>query len=106
MCAINALHRSSHWQPLLRPCAPASLRFHFLVLGTNCEAQHSWPLPLQVAIEPARPHEMPALVEGLRLLNRADPFVEVSAAAGIKRWLVLGRHLVLAWQHAQRAFGT
>ncbi len=33
---------------------------------------------VRVAVEPARPHEMPALIEGLRLLNRADPFVEVS----------------------------
>lgn len=35
---------------------------------------------VQVAIEPVRPADMPALMEGLRLLNRADPFVEVSVA--------------------------
>lgn len=29
-------------------------------------------------MEAARPSEMPLLVEGLRLLNRADPFVEIS----------------------------
>lgn len=34
---------------------------------------------VRVAIEPALPQEMPRLVEGLRLLNRADPFVEASA---------------------------
>jgi translation elongation factor EF-G len=33
---------------------------------------------VRVAVEPARPGEMAALEEGLRLLNRADPFVEVS----------------------------
>ena len=32
---------------------------------------------MRVALEPARPGDMPALAEGLRLLNRADPFVEV-----------------------------
>ncbi|CAL8464184.1 g3719 [Coccomyxa elongata] len=33
---------------------------------------------VRVAVESARPAEMPQLEEGLRLLNRADPFVEVS----------------------------
>ena len=33
---------------------------------------------MRVAVESARPAEMPQLEEGLRLLNRADPFVEVS----------------------------
>lgn len=33
---------------------------------------------MRVAVEPARPMEMAQLEEGLRLLNRADPFVEVS----------------------------
>ncbi|KAK9824164.1 hypothetical protein WJX72_008216 [[Myrmecia] bisecta] len=32
---------------------------------------------VRVAVEPAHPAEMPQLVEGLRLLNKADPFVEV-----------------------------
>jgi ribosome assembly protein 1 len=32
---------------------------------------------VRVAVEPVLPTEMPRLVEGLRLLNRADPFVEV-----------------------------
>jgi len=36
---------------------------------------------VRVAVEPARPGDMPALVEGLRLLNRADPFVEARARA-------------------------
>jgi translation elongation factor EF-G len=33
---------------------------------------------VRVAIEPVNPSEMPQLVEGLRLLNRADPMVEVA----------------------------
>jgi ribosome assembly protein 1 len=33
---------------------------------------------VRVAVEPARPGEMPALLAGLKLLNRADPFVELS----------------------------
>ncbi len=41
-----------------------------------CSAQAS-PI-VRVAVESARPAEMPQLEEGLRLLNRADPFVEVS----------------------------
>ncbi len=33
---------------------------------------------VRVAVEPARPGDMPALVEGLRLLHRADPMVQVA----------------------------
>ena len=33
---------------------------------------------VRVAIEPADPGQMQALAAGLRLLNRADPFVEVT----------------------------
>ena len=33
---------------------------------------------VRVAVEPLRPTEMAQLLEGLRLLNQADPFVEVS----------------------------
>ncbi|KAK6161626.1 hypothetical protein DH2020_005007 [Rehmannia glutinosa] len=36
---------------------------------------------LKVAIEPSDPADMGALMKGLRLLNRADPFVEVSVSA-------------------------
>lgn len=32
---------------------------------------------VRVAVEPKNPAQMPQLVDGLRLLNRADPFVEV-----------------------------
>lgn len=44
---------------------------------------------VRVALEPARAIEMPALEEGLRLLNRADPFVEVSV-------MVTGEHVLSA----------
>ena len=33
---------------------------------------------MRVAVEPARPEDMPALVEGLRLLHHADPMVQVT----------------------------
>lgn len=36
---------------------------------------------LRVAIEPSDPADMSALLKGLRLLNRADPFVEVTVSA-------------------------
>ncbi|GJU94100.1 elongation factor-like GTPase 1, partial [Tanacetum coccineum] len=36
---------------------------------------------LKVAIEPSDPADMAALMKGLRLLNRADPFVEISVSA-------------------------
>ena len=34
-------------------------------------------LVVQVAVEPAHPSDLAAVVRGLQLLNRADPFVEV-----------------------------
>lgn len=48
-----------------------------------------------VAVEPALPSDAAALEEGLRMLNRADPFVEISVqdngeavvcAAGERMW--------------------
>lgn len=33
---------------------------------------------VRVAVEPANPTQMPQLVDGLRLLNQADPFVDVA----------------------------
>ena len=33
---------------------------------------------MRVAIEPLQPADMPRLMEGLRLLNRADPLAEVT----------------------------
>ncbi|PRW32859.1 ribosomal S5 Elongation factor G III V family [Chlorella sorokiniana] len=49
--------------PLCRPLAPMLFQ--------------SAPI-VRVAVEPARPGDMPALVEGLRLLHRADPMVQVA----------------------------
>ncbi|GAB4820198.1 hypothetical protein N2152v2_007244 [Parachlorella kessleri] len=49
--------------PLCRPLAPMLFQ--------------SAPI-VRVAVEPAHPGEMPALAEGLRLLHRADPLVQVS----------------------------
>ena len=43
---------------------------------------------VRVAVEAALPSELPRLVEGLRLLNRADPFLEVSLQ--VKGEYVLG----------------
>nr|GEZ40690.1 elongation factor-like GTPase 1 [Tanacetum cinerariifolium] len=36
---------------------------------------------LKMAVEPSDPVDMAALMKGLRLLNRADPFVEISVSA-------------------------
>jgi len=49
--------------PLCRPIAPLLFQSAAIV---------------RVAIEPAHPGDMPALAEGLRLLHRADPLVQVS----------------------------
>ena len=38
---------------------------------------------LCVAIEPSDPADMGALIKGLKLLNRADPFVEINVSS---RW--------------------
>ena len=46
-----------------------------------CSMHSSWcrlqPI-VKVAVEPVDPAQIPQLVAGLRLLNRADPFVEVA----------------------------
>lgn len=49
--------------PLCRPIAPLLFQTAAIV---------------RVAVEPAHPGDMPALAEGLRLLHRADPLVQVS----------------------------
>ena len=42
-------------------------------------ATHLQAAPIvRVAIEPTQPADMPRLMEGLRLLNRADPLAEVT----------------------------
>ncbi|KAL8218366.1 hypothetical protein R6Q57_021739 [Mikania cordata] len=63
---------------------------HILKSATLSSTKNCWPLSsmtfqvsptLKVAIEPSDPVDMAALMKGLRLLNRADPFVEVSVSA-------------------------
>ncbi|XP_073133992.1 uncharacterized protein [Henckelia pumila] len=63
---------------------------YILKSATLSSTINSWPFSsmvfqvsptLKVAIEPSDPAEMGALMKGLRLLNRADPFVEVSVSA-------------------------
>jgi hypothetical protein len=43
---------------------------------------------LQVAIEPALPHQLPELEAGLQLLNRADAFVTVTLSEDTGEWLL------------------
>ncbi|KAL0402760.1 UNVERIFIED_CONTAM: Elongation factor-like GTPase 1 [Sesamum radiatum] len=63
---------------------------HILKSATLSSTTYSWPFSsmvfqvaptLKVAIEPSDPADMGALMKGLRLLNRADPFVEVTVSA-------------------------
>ncbi|GLC55413.1 hypothetical protein PLESTB_000984700 [Pleodorina starrii] len=49
--------------PACRPLAPLMFQAAAIVM---------------VAVEPAHPSDLPALMRGLQLLNRADPFVEIS----------------------------
>ncbi|PIA61307.1 hypothetical protein AQUCO_00300683v1 [Aquilegia coerulea] len=66
------------------------LGHHILKSATLSSTRNSWPFSsmvfqvaptLRVAIEPSDPADMSALMKGLRLLNRADPFVEVNVSA-------------------------
>lgn len=63
---------------------------HILKSATLSSTVNCWPFSsmvfqvaptLKVAIEPSDPADMGALMKGLRLLNRADPFVEVTVSA-------------------------
>lgn len=63
---------------------------HILKSATLSSARNCWPFSsmafqvsptLRVAIEPSDPSDMGALMKGLRLLNRADPFVEVTVSS-------------------------
>ncbi|PWA45337.1 Elongation factor G, III-V domain-containing protein [Artemisia annua] len=63
---------------------------HILKSATLASTKNCWSFSrmtfqvsptLKVAIEPSDPADMAALMKGLRLLNRADPFVEVSVSA-------------------------
>ncbi|KAG1360775.1 elongation factor-like GTPase 1 [Cocos nucifera] len=63
---------------------------HILKSATLSSTRNCWPFSsmmfqvaptLRVAIEPSDPADMGALMRGLRLLNRADPFVEVTVSS-------------------------
>lgn len=63
---------------------------NILKSATLCSTRNCWPFSsmvfqvspiLKVAIEPSDPADMGTLMRGLRLLNRADPFVEVSVSS-------------------------
>ncbi|KAI4305573.1 hypothetical protein L6164_028934 [Bauhinia variegata] len=63
---------------------------HILKSATLSSSRNCWPFSsmafqvsptLRVAIEPTDPADTGALLQGLRLLNRADPFVEVTVSA-------------------------
>lgn len=63
---------------------------HILKSATLSSTPYCWPFAsmtyqagpiLRVAIEPSKPADMAALRKGLQLLNRADPFVEVSVSS-------------------------
>lgn len=63
---------------------------NILKSATLSSSKNCWPFSsmvfqvaptLKVAIEPSDPVDMGALMKGLRLLNRADPFVEVSVSS-------------------------
>ncbi|KAG0613109.1 hypothetical protein M758_6G077800 [Ceratodon purpureus] len=71
---------------------------HILKSGTLSTTPICWPFSrmsfqaapiVRVAIEPSDPTDMGALARGLRLLNRADPFVEVSVSGS-------GEHVIAA----------
>ncbi|KAI3887111.1 hypothetical protein MKX03_025063 [Papaver bracteatum] len=66
------------------------LGHHILKSATLSSTRNCWPFSsmvfqvaptLRVAVEPTNPRDMAALTKGLRLLNRADPFIEVSVSA-------------------------
>ncbi|CAA2943443.1 elongation factor-like GTPase 1 [Olea europaea subsp. europaea] len=63
---------------------------HILKSATLSSTINCWPFSsmvfqvsptLKVAVEPSDPADMSALMKGLRLLNRADPFVEVNVSS-------------------------
>ncbi|GAB4824579.1 hypothetical protein Ancab_007452 [Ancistrocladus abbreviatus] len=63
---------------------------HILKSATLSSTKNCWPFSsmmfqvsptLKVAIEPSDPADMGALMKGLRLLNHADPFVEVTVSS-------------------------
>ncbi|POO01542.1 Translation elongation factor [Trema orientale] len=66
------------------------LGHHILKSATLSSTKNCWPFSsmafqvaptLRVAIEPTDPADITALMKGLKLLNRADPFVEVTVSS-------------------------
>lgn len=66
------------------------LSHHILKSATLSSTRNCWPFSsmafqvaptLRVALEPSDPGDIGALLKGLRLLNRADPFVEVTVSS-------------------------
>ncbi|PON74116.1 Translation elongation factor [Parasponia andersonii] len=66
------------------------LGHHILKSATLSSTKNCWPFSsmafqvaptLRVAIEPTDPADVTALMKGLKLLNRADPFVEVTVSS-------------------------
>lgn len=66
------------------------LGHHILKSATLSSTRNCWPFSsmafqvaptLRVAIEPSDPADITALMKGLKLLNRADPFVEVTVSS-------------------------
>ncbi|RZC57071.1 hypothetical protein C5167_004372 [Papaver somniferum] len=53
----------------------------YLMMGQEIAGHFQVAATLRVSVEPTNPRDMAALTKGLRLLNRADPFVEVSVSA-------------------------
>ncbi|KAL6345495.1 hypothetical protein AAG906_017216 [Vitis piasezkii] len=53
---------------------------HILKSATLSSTKNCWPFS-SLVFQPSDPTDMGALMKGLRLLNRADPFVEVSVSA-------------------------
>uniref|UniRef100_M4EXK6 Elongation factor-like 1 n=1 Tax=Brassica campestris TaxID=3711 RepID=M4EXK6_BRACM len=59
----------------------AQLHSIYLMMGQGLKPVNEVSPTLRVAIEPSDPSDMSALMKGLRLLNRADPFVEITVSA-------------------------
>jgi len=59
---------------------------------------------VRVAIEPADPSQMAKLAAGLRLLNRADPFVEVTVQESGEHVVGAAGERTLARRNLDRTF--
>lgn len=87
MMQIHARYRHKTVSPAARasciyswPCLPycACVQIHTRHRHNNISAAAQASPIVRVAVEPARPTDLAQLEQGLQLLNRADPFVEVT----------------------------